>query len=166
MLRVQDLELRFADGRKVCIPPFQILPGNALAVVGGNATGKSTLLRVLAGLEAVPPGVVELVADTRLGLIPTDLRSFLFPWYSASTNLALFESAGRTTTLLNSEHFGAQWAALLGRESCSRLLTTPICKLSSGERASLALLCLLVRPPDLILLDELFANASAKTGQP
>lgn len=164
MLRIGELEVLFDDGRSLQVKvPIRVAPGSAVAIVGQNGSGKSTLLRIIAGLQPASQGGVERLRPMRIALVPTDLKTFLFPWYTAEQNLALFSTAGASTTLTGADHYAEKWAALLGRDSCSGLMPKPVFKLSSGERSSLALICSLLRGPDVLLLDELFANASPAT---
>jgi ABC-2 type transport system ATP-binding protein len=163
---LRKISLKFADRRVVGLPDLvELHPGNALALIGGNGSGKSSLLRVIAGLERPATGTVVVPPGSRVGLVPTDLKSFLFPWYTARQNLALFGSAGRKTVLVDPDRHAEQWGRILIRDTSDSLLDTEVFNLSSGERSSLALLCLLLRPPDLILLDELFSNASLRTSR-
>ena len=49
-----------------------ITPGERTGLVGGNGTGKSTMLKVLAGLESLDYGVVTRTKGMTLGYLPQD----------------------------------------------------------------------------------------------
>jgi len=163
-VKLVNLELSFPDGRGLRFPSEHLFKsGQAVALKGPNGCGKSTLLRVIAGLEQPDAGEVAISPGVEIGLLPTDLSSFLFPWYSSRQNIALFSTCGKTRDLSNATHYRDKWSYLLDRELTADFIDRPVYKLSSGEQCTLGLLCLLSRPPDLVLLDEVFANASATT---
>ena len=49
-----------------------ITPGERSGLVGGNGTGKSTMLKVLAGMESLDYGVVTRTKGMTLGYLPQD----------------------------------------------------------------------------------------------
>jgi len=51
---------------------WQITPGERTGLVGGNGTGKSTLLRILAGLDSLDDGAVERTGGMTFGYLPQD----------------------------------------------------------------------------------------------
>ena len=53
---------------------LHLSPGRRVALVGGNGTGKTTLLEIMAGLLESDAGTVVKPRDARIGYLPQDLR--------------------------------------------------------------------------------------------
>ncbi len=51
---------------------FQINPGDRVGLIGANGTGKTTLLRILAGIESLDDGVLESARGLNFGYLPQD----------------------------------------------------------------------------------------------
>ena len=129
-----------------------VAAGDRIGVVGRNGDGKSTLLRLIAGLEPADAGAVTRVGGLDLALLAQgdDLDA---------TGTARDELAGGRP-----EHewtadarFRAVLDGLLGGVGMTRLPDgpdTPVAGLSGGERRRIALAQLLLDHPRLLLLDE------------
>ena len=123
-------------------------PGMRLGLLGSNGTGKSTLLRLMAGLEAPDAGTV--VHAEQLRIVTFDQhRSRLEPTLSLKRSLA---PAGDAVQFQGREIHVAGWAKrFLFR---SEQLETPVGRLSGGEQARVLIAQLMLEPADLLLLDE------------
>ncbi len=160
---------------------FTLNPGERLALVGPNGCGKTTLLRILAGLETPDSGSVSFhPANARLGYLaqgfspaPQDtLRSFLPDEDVEALSQRLAELAGRLAQDSNQRDLQAEYDRTLARlEAASQsqgrlpevlaslgfggmLLDTPVANLSGGQKTRLALAGVLLSDPQLLLLDE------------
>lgn len=142
------------DGHRVleCLT-FTVVPGELVAVVGQNGAGKSTLLRCLAGLVPAAGGTVEV-----FGAPPVDGPAFWRraalvgdepAWYPGLTSREHLE-------LVAAVHGGRRMpvdAALEVFELDERADAPPP-NLSTGQRQRLWLAAALLRPSELLLLDE------------
>jgi molybdate transport system ATP-binding protein len=135
-------------------------PGEVVAVLGPNAAGKSTLLRVLAGLVPLDAGHIEL--DGRvLDDVPPESRSvglvfqdeLLFPHLNVRDNVAYgVRRNGREVA-----------DRLLAEHGMSDLAGRRLEELSGGQAQRVALLRALATEPALLLLDEPLAALDAQT---
>jgi len=137
--------------------------GEIVALIGPNGCGKSTFLRVAAGLLAPERGRITLddraitEPDDRIGLVFQEPR--LLPWRSVARNITYpLELAGWSP-----ERRAARLAELLhavGLEDAAGL--RPV-QMSGGMRQRAAIARALALAPDVLLLDEPFSSLDALT---
>lgn len=133
-----------------------VAPGEILAIVGASGAGKSTVLRLLAGLETPSEGAVA-TSPGRTGFVFQSAT--LMPWADALANVALpLELAGLARPEARARAAEALAAVGLG----DRLSARPR-QLSGGMAMRVALARALVTEPDLLLLDEPFAALDSVT---
>ena len=131
------------DGRPVLNGLDLTLPeAGAVAVTGPSGTGKTTLLRLLAGLILPASGTVEGLSGKRVAMVFQEDR--LLPWRTALENVALFckDEAPAREALAKLE----LEAALDKRPN----------ELSGGMRRRVALARALCYGGDILILDEPF----------
>lgn len=129
-------------GDRLRLPALRVEPGARLLVTGENGAGKTTLLRVLAGDLAPDTGTVARRA--RIGYLPQEL-----PARPTRRTLLATYAAGRPG-------FPDEYADELLELGLFRPedLGVPVASLSVGQQRRLALARLVVRPADLLVLDE------------
>ncbi len=137
---------------------LSVQPGEIVALVGASGAGKSTALRLLAGLEPPTGGVATLTAGSgRTGFVfqnPT-----LMPWADVLTNVALpLDLAG--VPRAEARHRAAEALTAVGLRD--RLAARPA-QLSGGMAMRASLARALVTDPELLLLDEPFAALDSIT---
>ncbi len=122
--------------------------GQRIVLVGPNGAGKSTLLKILAGNLAIQGGTRELgsnvvtgyFAQNRLDNLHADATVFENVMELRTNENQLTEQQGR-----------AILGAFLFRKDD---VHKPVSVLSGGEKSRLALARILVKPPNLLLMDE------------
>jgi len=119
--------------------------GERLAVLGANGTGKSTLLRAIAGLDPVDGGAIR--AD-KVGLVLQ--QGALFPHLSVLANVML---ALRVVERMTPDAALRAARAALARVSIDRLDAMPH-ELSGGQQQRVAIARALALAPRVLLLDE------------
>jgi ATP-binding cassette subfamily F protein uup len=126
--------------------------GERIGVVGQNGGGKSTLLRLIAGIEQPDGGSLTKAGDVGVALLgqQDELDRHLTIEDALVGTRAEHEWAGDRA-------FRSVLDGLLGGVALERFadgMSTPLAGLSGGERRRIALARLLLDPPELLLLDE------------
>jgi heme exporter protein A len=139
-------------GREVfCGLDFEACSGEALAVTGANGSGKTSLLRMIAGLLAMAGGSIGLEGGETELTLPEQAhylghRDALKPALSVMENLSFWRD------FLGGEAFDArQSLAAVGLDHAAQL---PAAYLSAGQRRRLSLARLLAARRPVWLLDE------------
>ena len=125
-------------------------PGDRYGILGENGAGKTTLLRLLDGKLAPTSGMAKMGKSVKLGILSQhiDLLSDKLDWRVREllgTYKKSYQIAGKDYTpqkLLESLGFD------------KRELDTPIRDLSGGQARRLALMCVLLDEPNVLILDE------------
>ena len=120
-------------------------PGNAYCLMAPSGTGKTTLFRILMGLETPDSGTIDGLKNLKISAVFQEDR--LLEGYDVLTNLR-FVCRQR----LSDAELSAYAAALLPQNA----LFQPVCEFSGGMKRRLSLLRALLVPFDLLILDEPF----------
>ncbi|MEO2115248.1 MAG: ATP-binding cassette domain-containing protein, partial [Candidatus Poseidoniia archaeon] len=118
--------------------------GQKIGVIGPNGAGKTTLLRLITGDLELDSGNLEVSPGVQIGYFHQDHRTLDF-------DLTPIEEVRRLKPRMD---YG-DLRALLGQFQFTKdMVSTPLSKLSGGERARIALLRLLLEENNMLLLDE------------
>ena len=174
MLEIKNVTKIFNKGtvnEKVALDDFSLTleDGDFVTVIGGNGSGKSTMMNAIAGVWPVDEGriVIDGIDVTKLpehkrakylGRVFQDPMTGTAATMGIEENLALANRRGQRRTLRpgitaqEREKFRKQLAALgLGLED---RMTSKVGLLSGGQRQALTLLMATLKKPRLLLLDE------------
>ncbi len=164
-VQAHGVAFTYPDGRVPVVEDisFTVAPGEFVVLIGANGTGKSTLLRLLAGLLVPAAGTVAIDGrattgpDPRVGFVFQEPR--LLPWRSVLDNVAFpLELAGWTR--VQREARAREALRLVGLRDVEA--DRPH-QLSGGLRQRAALARALVLEPAVLLLDEPFSALDALT---
>lgn len=148
---------RFGDFVAVQKMDFEIGKGEFLAIMGSSGCGKTTTLRMLAGLEAPSEGTIRL-SGKPINHLPTWSRDTpmvwqslaLFPFLNVIENVE-FALKMRGVGKAERRRRAEQW---LDRMQISEFAGRNVAQLSGGQRQRVALARSLVVEPEILLLDE------------
>lgn len=163
VVRAEGLTRRFTgpDGRPwVALDrvSLSVTRGQLTALVGPDGAGKTTLMRMMAGLLAPDEGSLHVLGrdvarnaqevQDRISYMPQ--RFGLYEDLSVQENLDLYADLHGVPQAVRRERF----ARLMAMTDLARFMARPAGRLSGGMKQKLGLACTLVRSPELLLLDE------------
>ena len=181
----QMYKARKAHGDKVILDDVTLsfYPGAKIGVVGPNGMGKSTLLKIMAGIEEVSNGDARLTPGYTVGILQqeppldedktvlenielafSDVKAKIARFNEIGTLMgepdadfdALMDEMGKLQDAIDAANgwdLDSQLAQAMDALQCPDP-DMPVNVLSGGERRRVALCRLLLEAPDLLLLDE------------
>lgn len=149
MIQIKNLYKTYPNG----VSPFQnfsldIQDNRRTVILGPSGKGKTTLLRILAGLESYDKGSIVFDKDRNL--------SFVFQDYKLFENLKVFDNIGYG---LDCRHYSkkevTQKVHCVAKMVCiEEILNQRTSTLSGGQKQRVALARALIKNPDILLMDE------------
>lgn len=137
---------------------FDLAPGVVTGLIGPDGAGKTTLMRITAGLLLPDAGAVEVLGldvaveplevQARIGYMPQ--RFGLYEDLTVGENLDLYADLQGVPATARVERY----ARLMEMTGLGAFMKRLAGRLSGGMKQKLGLACTLVRPPRLLLLDE------------
>lgn len=125
---------------------LDVAPGTLVRVDGANGTGKSTLLRLLAGIDAPSEG--RITGRPRTAYVPERFPAALpFTASGYLTHLGAVHGLSRPAAARAAD----EWLERLGAAAYAR---TPMAELSKGSSQKVAVAQALLAEPELLVLDE------------
>ena len=181
LLSVENLSKMVGERQLFKNLSFGIAEGDKVALVARNGTGKTTLLKIIAGMDTADDGKVVFRRDIKTGYLPQDpvfepgmlvidalmsedsYEARLLKAYERALEgkgSALFEGKetelgdlSRKIDLANAWDFETRIKQVAGKLALHEM-SQPVDSLSGGQKKRLALAKVLVHKPDLLILDE------------
>ncbi len=156
MLRVANLALAYTGEPVLEDTSFHVAAGSFASLVGPSGSGKSSILRAIAGLHKPLSGKISIaVGPGDIGFLFQD--DALLPWRTARENVALGLRLRGTSRLAALD--GAEgWLGRLGLDGLGGRYPS---RLSGGQRKRVALAQVFALRPKFLLMDEPFAALDA-----
>ena len=148
VIEVQDLSKRYGDRLLFDQVSFSVPKGSIVGIIGANGMGKSTLFRILMGIEQPDGGTVEIGETVQLGYVDQsrdDLEGSRTVW----------EEISNGQDIIRIGNYEVQSRSYCGRFNFKGTDQQKYVKdLSGGERNRLHLAKLLKQGANVLLLDE------------
>ena len=166
-LRLTGIAKRFGEVQAVDGLDLDVASGEFIVLLGPSGAGKTTTLRLVAGLEKPDAGRIHIAGRDVTALAPA-LRdvAFVFQQYSLYPHLSVFDNLAfplrspmHPTSEADIRHKVNEVARMLRIED---KLQNPATKLSGGQMQRVAIGRALVRDPSLYLMDEPLSSLDAK----
>ena len=145
LLSAQNISKTYMERKVLDNVSFFLNEGDKVGIIGINGTGKSTLLRILAGAEESDSGNVIRTSGVRISYLP-QIPEFA-PHGSVLEQVMLHLPAD----LKEAKEFEAK--SILGKLGITDV-SRDIGTLSGGERRRAGIAAALIQPSDVLLLDE------------
>ncbi len=162
---VRGVHRRFGDFVALEGIDLEVRPGGLTALLGPSGGGKSTLLRIIAGLDHPDSGSVE-IGGRDATFLPPQRRSvgFVFQHYAAFTHLTTARNVafGLEIRKRPKAEVRDRVAELLELVHLEHLADRLPSQLSGGQRQRMALARALAVQPEVLLLDEPFGALDAQ----
>ncbi len=157
-----NLRKKYGDKLVVNDASITVSPGECVGVLGDNGSGKSTLMSILAGMQPMDGGVVQVEGHPvtkelrrQMGYVPQ--VPILVEDLTVRDNLALWQSI---------YHLDPKKGVLEGIPDClglGSMLLKRVSTLSGGMKKKVSIAIALMHRPQYLIMDEAFAALDAKT---
>ncbi|MFI0409431.1 sulfate/molybdate ABC transporter ATP-binding protein [Actinomadura sp. 3N508] len=164
-IEIRDVNKSFGEAAVLKDVSVDVASGSLTALLGPSGGGKSTLLRVIAGLERPDSGQV-LISGKDATRLPPQRRGvgFVFQHYAAFKHLTVFENVafGLKIRKRPKAEIKKRVEELLELVHLDQFAARYPAQLSGGQRQRMALARALAVNPDVLLLDEPFGALDAQ----
>lgn len=172
LLSVNEVTLSYGNQQLLRGVTFAVSAGEKVGLVGRNGCGKSSLLKILSGVEKADSGDLSYKRDIRIGYLPQEFELDHEKTVRENIELGVADLKAWILQYENGDgsevelaHLQHQIEAADGWQLENRIksittalsapeLNLPVANLSGGEKRRVALCKALISEPDLLLLDE------------
>ena len=155
VIRIVKRQMRFKEFWALREVSFDVKRGERVAILGLNGAGKSTMLKVIAGVLKATEGTVK-----RSGvLVPLlELGAGFDPQYTGAENIFLYGAMlGYSRAFLTEKY-----DEIVAFSELGEFIHVPVKNYSSGMRARLGFSIATMVEPDILILDEVLSVGDAK----
>lgn len=145
LLNAEHISLSWGENTLFDDVGFALEEHDKVGFIGVNGTGKSTFLRILAGLQEADSGTVTLARGARIGYLPQE------PDFSEPITVLQQVFRGASTTFAQERAYEAKMLLTqLGITDFDR----DVRLLSGGQKKRIAICSALINPSEILILDE------------
>lgn len=166
MIEIKNIHFAYGKCQQVISDySFEFHKGELYTIMGASGCGKTTLLRLIAGLETLPQGEIiidgELVSSAQKHMAPYERNiGFVFQDYSLFPHLNVRQNIAygcKDKSLI---------PPLMEELGIAELEKKHVFELSGGQQQRVAIARSLATKPKILLLDEPFSNLDEKSKEP
>lgn len=158
---LEDVEKSYGDTVVFACEALEVLPGEAVVLVGHNGSGKSTLLSMVAGILEPTEGTIRVHGDPPDAIEARRRRSWLPDTPVLYDDLSVSEHLQYTARLHGADPDDERLDGLLGRLGLAERRDDLPSRFSRGLRQKTAIAVALCRPASVLLVDEPFVGLDA-----
>lgn len=163
-IQIEGVVVRYGSFTAIEDISFDVPPGQFVAVVGPTGCGKSSLLNLVAGLQAPARGMVKTGSRVMSGGINRECAYMfqmdaLLPWKTALDNVSLGPIV-RGTPKAKALELARDWLARVGLAGFEHRYPH---QLSGGQRKRVAMAQVLINRLPILLMDEPFSALDVQT---
>ena len=161
---------------------FYLQQGEKVGIIGINGTGKSTLLRLISGIEEPDDGSITIAKNTIIRFLPQDLEypagttvidgvidadRFVSSVSVSGKSISRVQTASAADSSVKDDEY---WTRLSDAKSMLTKLgiynfDQPVGELSGGQRKCLAIVSVLLYPSEILVMDEPTNHLDQETSQ-
>lgn len=166
VFRAGQEEIRAVDGLS-----FEVPRGAFFTLLGASGSGKTTTMRMLAGLEKPTSGTIRIAGQIVFSsadriFVPANRRSIgvVFQSYAIWPHMTVFENVAYPLRVrhVRGPELRRRTNEVLALVGLAELAGRSATRLSGGQQQRVALARAVVAEPELLLLDEPLSNLDAK----
>lgn len=164
-VEVKGLEFRYKKSSEKIIKDFnlEIAKGEIISILGESGSGKSTILRLVAGLEVPESGTIKIkdkiVVDDSTFIQPEQRGiGMVFQDYALFPHMTVEQNIKFGLTKTNRQEKNKRVEEVLNLVNMTEYKTRYPYELSGGQQQRVALARAMAPQPSLLLLDEPFSN--------
>jgi len=161
-LQAVDISKDYGDGPALHPLSLSVALGERVALIGHNGSGKTTFLRITAGLLGADNGRISLFGSSPDSIEARRRFSFLADTPTFYDDLSVWEHLEYVARLHGTTRWEQRASDLLGRLGLFERADDLPARFSRGLRQKAAIALGLVRPFDLLLVDEPFVGLDAE----
>lgn len=152
LLQIENLTKSVGDRMLFADMTLGVNEGDKIGIIAKNGAGKSTMLRILGGLEDYDSGKITFRNGVRVGYLDQD-SVFDTSKTVIQACLDMSPAPPEETHLDNGHSYGMRMRQLLTQLGLQDL-NAPVTAMSGGQLKRMAIACCLIQEPDILLLDE------------